>query len=276
LFNTGPEHSLQSWVRFWIDTPDPFAPWYRLLIDPQLSIWIMAAAFACLAMAFSEECRPVWTRAWILAGLLIVWFPIASVSVERYLQFRMSLEPTSISLWQDVVNKSPEKLRPRVNLAYALQLNGDLSEALREYRNAELLSFQERLTDAQREEAADRITTAISAIYIHLNRYNDAGKILAQRWNQNPGFPGVGVNLSKVLLHDQRPDMAVVVLSRTLAEAPAYPWIREPDLATMYLNRAVAFAMLGDCALAENDKRLAEHWPDFQGKVRLPECTKGF
>jgi predicted Zn-dependent protease len=171
------------------------------------------------------------------------------------------------SLWMDSASKSPAKLRPRVNLAYSYQLLGDFNNAAREYHNAELLTYQGRISEDDAVDARSRIATAMGVMLIQTNQYAEAGKILSNDWNANPGFPGVGVNLSKVLIRDNRPDLALLVLDRTVADMPLYVWFR--DEGTVFLNRMAAFGMLGQCLDAQLDFRMVRLDPDLQ-QIKAP------
>jgi len=184
-----------------------------------------------------------------------------------------AIRRTATSLWQDAVNKSPQKLRTRVNLAYSYQVNREFDVALAEYRNAGFLSFKDESESDSARGARSRIATAIGQILIGLGDYGQAGGILSNAWNQDQGFPGLGANLSFVLIHDNRPDLALLVLERTIADAPSYVWFR--DIGTLYFNQGRAFAMLGRCDEAEASFVAAQNIePDFAAFPRQPVCKQ--
>lgn len=67
--------------------------------------------------------------AWVASGLVVLALGAATLS-------RNAVWDTELSLWSDVVAKSPAKARPHVNLGLALQNAGRLEEAQRHYRRA--------------------------------------------------------------------------------------------------------------------------------------------
>ena len=197
---------------------------------------------------------------------------MVAVQIQEQFLYAIGAKRQSLSLWQDTVNKSPQKIRPRINLAFAHQLNAESELAISEYRNAGFLTFREGIEPSEAKGARSRIATAIAQILIRSGDYQQAGSILANAWNQDPGFPGIGINLSFVLLHDNRPDLAMLILDRTIADAHLYAWFQ--DLGSLYYNQSRAFAMIGRCeeaaALLAHAKQIE---PDFAAWPAQPNCN---
>lgn len=168
------------------------------------------------------------------------------------------------------MTKSPAKLRPRVNLAVAYQRKGDYENAIREYRNAELLSYDPKQLDGV--EARSRIAEALGTMLINRGHYREAGEILVKDWNENQGFPAVGHKLSEVLLHDNRPDLAELVLTRTIDGLPEYPWFRFEGY--LFLNRSIARAQMGKCAESKRDFQEVLKDPDLRHLNVPPPCIE--
>ena len=153
-----------------------------------------------------------------------------------------------IRLWQDTVNKSPEKPRPRMNLAWAHQNAGHLKDALHEYQVA--LALANRPDVEAREKGMTRIlaSTNVVKLFMDLGRFEEAANIAVPAWN-NSGYPGLAVNLSTLLLRDNRTAVAIQVIDAALTKGKVnYPWFPDMDTALLHFNKAEAYRLQGDCA----------------------------
>jgi Tfp pilus assembly protein PilF len=74
---------------------------------------------------------------------------------------------TAISLWEDVVKKSPNKARPHLNLGHAYEITGKNHEAVQQYRLAILLKkdYHEAYSNLGRLLAAKGYTARAIEIY---------------------------------------------------------------------------------------------------------------
>lgn len=166
-------------------------------------------------------------------------------------------------LWSDAVNKSPMKPRPRINLARALQESGDWIGAAREYRNAMTIA----MVRPQEERMIARQIASVNLSQMLIENgspeaLREAERILTIAWNEEPGFPGVAVNLGSVWLNAGKPKMAVQILNMGETRADAYPWWR--DKGRIFLVRSIAKAKLQDCSGAFNDAKLSGFPVDVQ------------
>ncbi|HYS12547.1 MAG TPA: tetratricopeptide repeat protein, partial [Burkholderiaceae bacterium] len=103
----------------------------RNLYLPCMGLAIAAAGLLCALIA----AWPKPTQAW--AGLA---FRVAALGMVAYLGSatvqRNSLWASPLALWTDAVTKSPLNSRAHNNLGFALERQGDLDGAIREYRRA--------------------------------------------------------------------------------------------------------------------------------------------
>ena len=230
-----------------------------------LVIAVFGGSVALMALGFYERRR--LSLMLLLTSFLVGEFLTLSTQYRDHWLFQAGQRRQSLSIWRDTVNKSPQKMRTRVNLAYALQINNEFESSIQEYGNASRLSFKEGTDPLDAKGGRSRVASGIGQILIRTGRYQEAGQILANAWNQDPGFPGLGANLAFVLLHDNRPDLALIILERTIADAHLYLWFN--DLGSLYYNEARAFEMLGRCeeslavlALAKKTEPDFSMWPD--------------
>lgn len=129
------------------------------------------------------------------------------------------------ALWANAVQGSPLKPRPRINLGRALEIEGDLEGAEREYRLTISLSF-----DARRSPTTQRLSRAsaennIAHLYMKIGRNGSALKVLDQILEDWPTFPYALYNravlLSAVGACDEAlADTQIVRLYRDLAFPP--------------------------------------------------------
>lgn len=117
-----------------------------------------------------------------------------------------------ITLWQDVIKKSPDKARPYVNLGVAYGKAGRLEKSI------EALSKSIRL-DPDNPEAYVNLGAALASI----GRNNEAIKPLSRALELAPDYTDALNNLGIVLKNAGRLDEAIDTLAKALQTDPENP-----------------------------------------------------
>jgi tetratricopeptide (TPR) repeat protein len=160
---------------------------------------------------------------------------------------RNTIWQNEITLWQDVIKKSPNKARGHINLGLAFQNRGKLKEAHNAYQLA--LKYKPRDTDAH---------------YNLGNLYRDIGKPdlaineYARVIRQEPDYIKAHLNLGVVYNQQGMPDNAVEAYQKVVALNPGY---------------GLAYYNLGNIFIRQNQfdraisfyKKAAERMPDHPG-----------
>ncbi|MFT5130821.1 MAG: tetratricopeptide (TPR) repeat protein [Rhodothermales bacterium] len=189
----------------------------RYLYLPGVAVFL-GLAVAVYALLDQKRARVVLG---VALGLLFVG------TVARNLVWKDSL-----SLWRDSVAKDGQNPLPRANLAHALMLDGQLTEALEEARRAEQLNPDLTAT-----------LSTLGKVLIDLEQNNEAATALLRLRELGDAHVLDLSNLGAALIRAQRPAEAVVVLEEALK--------MDPDVPEVGINLAQAFAQTGDYAKAE-------------------------
>ena len=156
-----------------------------------------------------------------------------------------------ISLWQDTVTKSPMKTRPRINLARSYQEAEMYDDAIREYSDAATIAKLPHIDPVQGQITRQLAAMNMSQIMLKFGAIDEAEKVLVSVWNEEPGFPGIAINLAIVYMNKGNPQFAKEVLDVGIESIPSYPWFQLQG--RLYFNRGLVRQILGDCAGAEED-----------------------
>jgi Flp pilus assembly protein TadD len=192
-----------------------------------------------------------------------------------------------VTLWADIVKRSPEKRRAHENYGQALSSAGQYKEALREFQTVMALKDDGSvpLRDLYRE---------LGVVYYRLERYDDAVVAWQRGLKDSPGDPSLLNNLSVVMLQKNRFDEAGHYARQALVSAPYMPQAlntmgqvymikknytkaaeyfllaleREPDVAQRYWNAALIMDRLGkyDMALRYANRYIAMEREDESRK----------
>jgi tetratricopeptide (TPR) repeat protein len=175
----------------------------------------------------------------------------AALLVSTVLTYqRNDLWSSPLTLWQDSVAKSPRKMRPRFQLAFAQYQTGDCAAASQTFEAASrleppdyrlLVDWGNALDCAGRENdafaefnAAIRIApqlaepyVGLSAVYGKQNKLDDALQVLARAEAIDPGIAQIYVNRGGVYQLQGNAAAAVKEYQRALAVDPANNLARE-------------------------------------------------
>ena len=205
----------------------------------------------------------------LLAGLIILLLMIGTFNRNEDWQ-------SAHRLWLNIVAESPLKQRPRVNLAWAYQQEGDYYNAQMQYDNA-LKLYPE--TPGMGRTNRMFIAMNMGQLYIQLHDYDRASEALANAWNLAPGHPGIALNLSKIIfetgaLHSpQQVLLAINILDVGIQRRDIdFRYFPEFDLSLLHANKAMMLRFINRCTDAQAEYRLAAKYnPAFTGSDRF-EC----
>jgi Flp pilus assembly protein TadD len=174
--------------------------------------WAYWASMGLIALvvgvaAGHEQLRALWSRQWVgvLASVLVI-VVLSGLTWQRAAVFR---SPTS--LWQDTVNKNPGSRAARYSLGVALQNEGRIEDAIRQYQEALAIDPRDVLThnnlgialrlQGRLEEAIEHYETAIDIA---------------------PGFAKARTNLGDALQAQGRVKEAIRQYEAALRARPAF------------------------------------------------------
>ncbi len=152
---------------------------------------------------------------------------------------RSDVWSSPLTLWQDSVAKSPNKVRPRFQLAFAQHFQlGDCAAAVGNYEAASRLEAPDYLLLVDWANALDCA-----------GKEDDAVQVFARAINLNDGRPEAFVGLSAIYGKQRKLQEALNVLSR--AEA------LDPGIAQIYVNRGGIYELQGNHVAAISEYRRA-------------------
>jgi Flp pilus assembly protein TadD len=151
---------------------------------------------------------------------------------------RSEVWSTPLALWEDSVAKSPAKVRPRFQLAFAQFHQGNCATAVGNFEVASRLATPDYLLLVDWANALDCA-----------GRQNDAIYEFARAIQLNPDRPEAYVGLSAIYGKQRRTKEALNALTR--AEAA------DPSIVQIYLNRGGVYEILGNIPGAESEYRRA-------------------
>jgi protein O-mannosyl-transferase len=151
---------------------------------------------------------------------------------------RSEIWSSPLTLWQDSVAKSPGKMRPRFQLAFAQYQMGDCAVAAGNFEKASHL-----------ETPDDRLFVDWANALDCAGREDDAATEFTRALQLNAGSSEAYVGLGAVYGKQHKLDEALNVLAK--AEA------LDPGIAQIYLNRGGVYELLGNNGAAINEYQRA-------------------
>ena len=174
-------------------------------------------------------------------------------------------------LYDDAVNKSPMKPRPRTNRANFLMKDGHLDEALTEFQNVIALSFQPHLPEIEQRRARQFGRANVIAILMQTNQWQSAMDEASKLWREYPGHPAAGVTIAFIANAGGATDYALQILD--LVEAARnrneYTWFHVEG--EIHLYRGDAYRIQGDCVKAEAEYAIARRESPWMQDI--PACV---
>jgi len=182
-----------------------------------------------------------------IAVLSIIVVIFAAMTVQRNRAFA-----NNITLWEDVVRKSPGKARAHFNLGLAYQLDSRPNDAIREYKVTLSLNPLVPATYSN-----------IAALELDGGQLDEAEKTLLRLIEMAPQQAEAFVNLSVLYLRQREPAKAIAAADRAIAI--------KPDSAIAHFNKAEGLLEKGDVqdaiASYEQAVRLRPDLPAFRSKL---------
>jgi len=196
---------------------------------------------------------------------------IAFVALYSMLTYaRNFVWKNEITLWSDVIHKSPHKDRGYINLGNAYKDKGDFDQAISAYRKAIELRYN------------SGAYSNLGAIYLKMGKIDLAEEMIKKAIEIAPGLAGAYNNLAIVYNRSGRREEAIAVLMKALKINPVYP--------DTYYNMGFIYSGMGKdreavesykkaiilnpydpyvhCALAEAYYRLKEY------RLSIEHCDK--
>lgn len=170
---------------------------------------------------------------WLVALVAILVIVVLAVSAFA----RNSVWHDDVSIWEDVVSKSPNKARPHTNLGVSYKDAGQLQKAQTEFELA-------LRTDTGSTESA-KIHYNLGVNYIRLGDNEKAVSELTQALAIDPAFVEAYSNLGAAYMNLRQYDQAITVLEDATS--------LDPDLIEAHYNLGISYEMIGsrDQATAE-------------------------
>jgi len=206
-------------------------------------------------------------RSFLLVSVTLFILIIGVLTAAAYV--RNSIYLNHVTLWADIVKRSPNKRRAHENYGQALSSAGYYDKALREFETVMALKDDGSVPprDLYRE---------LGVVYFRLEKYDDAVTAWQTGLKLSPNDPSLCNNLSVVMMQQGRYDDAAAYAQTALAAAPDMPqalntmgqvylikknyekaaqyflWAleREPDVPQRYWNAALALERTGKYDLA--------------------------
>ena len=182
-----------------------------------------------------------------IAVLSIIVVVFAAMTIQRNRAFA-----NNITLWEDVVRKSPGKARAHFNLGLAYQLDNRPNDAIREYKVTLSLNPLVPATYSN-----------IAALELDGGKLDEAEKTLLRLIEMAPQQAEAFVNLSVLYLRQREPAKAIAAADRAIAI--------KPDSAIAHFNKAEGLLEKGDVqdaiASYEQAVRLRPDLPAFRSKL---------
>jgi tetratricopeptide (TPR) repeat protein len=190
-----------------------------------LASWGIIAAFVVTVDATVGRINIDKTKLRRIAALVIA---VVMTSMALNLHARTEVWRDKLSLWSDVVKKSPYKARPHMNLGHALGLEGRYEEAVREYNIALRFSGDRSATPAE-------ILRNLGVVKFRLGQLAEAVGIFRQVLVFEPENMDILNNLSICLLETGRNDEALSTALRAEGVNPRHGGINS-TLGEIYLS----------------------------------------
>ena len=198
------------------------------------SVGLIFAAVALVAQAVSVMRKRYPSISWVVIPLSVIVVVVLSVSAYS----RNKVWGNSITLWEDVVSKSPGKSRPHNNLGKEYQLGGQSDKAETEFRLA---------IDINPDDPESHYN--LGATYQQKGQLDKAETELLQAIALNPDYADAHYNLGVNYQLTGQPEKAETELLQAVA--------LNPDHANAHYNLGATYQQRGQLDKAETELKLA-------------------
>jgi Flp pilus assembly protein TadD len=218
---------------------------HRLYL-PSVGFFIGATAVIGMLWQRANESGKLPAKiAVVVCGLTVI--VLSGATYARNTQWK-----DEVGLWEDVVRKSPSKVRPRINLGHFYGKQGRLEEAVREYQTALRL-------DPNDFQVHDNL----GVIYKMEGRIEEAIRQYRIALGLNPEDAMAHYNLGNIFREQGDFKEAVRQYQTALRLGP------ETEVAVIHNNLGIAYIGLGDVKAAEREFRIAIGLdPDYEAAGR--------
>jgi protein O-mannosyl-transferase len=236
-----------------------FISWFLIILSPSSSIVTLhdlaaehrvylasAGIFVLFTCGISELARWLNKLQLIKISPILIFFVLVG-SLGIMTVMRNEVWQTELSLWQDTFQKSPNKLRPLINLARAHSLEGNDEKAIQYYLKSleegpgvfasnynlgDLYLKKHLVSDATRyfliasriEPKIPETFARLGEIYLSKNNYKLADSYFRHAVELNPNFSQVFKNLGVInFYHLNNPKQGLIFFSRSLTLDPEQP-----------------------------------------------------
>ncbi|MFQ5957335.1 MAG: tetratricopeptide repeat protein, partial [Candidatus Brocadiales bacterium] len=149
-----------------------FMTCYRLYL-PGLGFYLLLVAgvhkvFCYLGARRGIEQKQLWQTELVVFISIVLFYSVCAYEHNKVWK-------TDITLWEDVVKKSPNKLRPYYNLGFACQAEGLVNRAMEEYsRCEELYANTPNMRSKIESEICSLACNNMGGVYFKAKQYNKA------------------------------------------------------------------------------------------------------
>lgn len=207
----------------------------ELVFEHRLYLPSIFVSVAAVVLAY-RFIKPAWAKIMTLCVVAVLF------SVWTYQ--RNSVYADAVTLWQDCVNKSPQKYRPHANLGNVLKDAGKITEAIEHFNKALELK-------GEPAEIYNNLGTA----YNKLGRIEESIQYYKKALGLNPNLAAAHYNLATVLAGQGKTDEAIAEYRQSLRS--------EPENSDAMNNLGLALAERGNFGEAiECYKKALELEPD--------------
>jgi tetratricopeptide (TPR) repeat protein len=201
---------------------------------PSVGFFIAVTAVLNIVWESLTNISKAWTKR------VIVVFGLIVVILSGVTYARNNLWRDEIKLWEDVVRKSPSKVRPRINLGYFYGKQGRLEEAVREYQIALRL-----------DPADFQVHNNLGVIYKAQGRIDEAIREYRLASSLNPDDAMAHYNLGNIFRERGDFEEAIKHYKAAIRLKP------EIELALLHNNLGIAYIGLQNMKEAEREFRIA-------------------
>jgi hypothetical protein len=239
------------WFFITLSPTSSFVPINDVIFEHRLYLPLAAVCYV-FPLLIGYVCEKVRGQAFahsatVMIGTALVIFCVVG-SFERNTVWK-----TEVSLWTDVVAKSPNKYRPHMHLASGYQVEERYPDAIREFQASERLAQSRDLPEEERMRVRQMAETSVAVLLIQMGEFDRAVEVATPVWKQFPGLPGIGASLAAVALQQRHPQEAIQYIDESLKAIDEGRWkggSGERERGYLYRNKGEAFKLMGNCEQA--------------------------